>query len=85
VPAGNIGEHFSFKLKAWGGKSPYVWNVIEGQLPAGLALDKTSGVVSGVPYRAEKQTVRIRVKDSSIAFHSRKNQAFIIELSFIVR
>ena len=36
-------------LTGTGGRAPYTWTVTAGSLPAGLALDGTTGVISGTP------------------------------------
>lgn len=40
---------YSGNLTATGGTPPYVWAVVSGSLPAGLALNGTSGEISGSP------------------------------------
>lgn len=48
LPVGTVGEGYSTSLRA-SGTAPIVWSVVEGAPPAGLALDATSGVLSGTP------------------------------------
>jgi large repetitive protein len=40
---------YELALSAVGGAAPYVWEIIDGKLPAGLALNPESGVISGIP------------------------------------
>ncbi|MGH9824476.1 MAG: putative Ig domain-containing protein, partial [Blastocatellia bacterium] len=49
LPVGITGTTFTQQLSAQGGVPPYLWSLASGQLPAGLALDATSGVLSGTP------------------------------------
>ena len=42
------GTPYSFTLAVSGGLSPYVFGVTGGALPAGLSLDSTTGVISGI-------------------------------------
>ncbi len=50
LPDGQIGVAYYQPLDVTGGESPYIWSVQEGSvLPAGLALNAGSGVISGVP------------------------------------
>ena len=49
LPPGVIGTAYSQTLTAAGGISPYTWSVTTGSLPAGLALNANTGVISGTP------------------------------------
>jgi len=49
LPSGKETIPYSKTLSAWGGTSPYTWSVISGNLPSGIALDTTAGVISGTP------------------------------------
>jgi hypothetical protein len=40
---------FSLTLQATGNLTPIVWSIDSGQLPQGLSLDSSSGVISGTP------------------------------------
>ncbi len=42
------GANFSYTLTAAGGAPPYRWSIVNGTLPQGLALDGTTGILSGV-------------------------------------
>src|SRR5579863_283371 len=52
LPAGTVGETYSFALQATGGAAPYVWALRLGTLPAGLSLSPSTGVISGTPTTA---------------------------------
>ncbi len=54
---------YSETLKATGGEQPYSWAVTSGALPAGLALDLASGVISGTPTAPGESNVAISVTD----------------------
>lgn len=70
-PVGKVGTPYKFQLKAEGGKKPYEWNYYSGgvfksgTLPPGLALDKETGLISGVPKKAGSYRVMLRVEDKS--------------------
>ena len=49
LPDGKLNVPYSATLAATGGTLPYTWSLDSGSLPAGLTLNSTSGLVSGVP------------------------------------
>jgi hypothetical protein len=50
LAGGTIGNAYTNQtLQATGGVSPYTWAVTTGSLPAGLALNAATGVISGTP------------------------------------
>jgi hypothetical protein len=66
LPNGQVGVAYTAKLTATGGTQPYTWSVSRGSLPGGLALNATTGVISGTPTQAVSSDVlTFRVKDSS--------------------
>jgi len=52
LPDGTVGTLYTQTETATGGTSPYLWSVTAGTLPAGLALDATTGTISGIPTTA---------------------------------
>ncbi len=57
------GTPYSEPLSVTGGKEPYSWAVTSGQLPEGLTLDPTSGLISGTPTTSDASTFEVTVKD----------------------
>ncbi len=65
LPAGWSGEGYSGQLSASGATPPYTFSVISGALPPGLALNSSTGAVSGSPQRAGSFPFTAQVADSS--------------------
>jgi hypothetical protein len=65
LPNGVVGSAYSIPLHASGGTSPYTWAVQSGRPPAGLALSRTSGIISGMPTTAETSSFTIGVHDAT--------------------
>jgi large repetitive protein len=65
VPAAEVSRVFRLQLSATGGRPSYAWALAPGvTLPAGLALDPASGVVSGVPAVEGTFPVKVTVTDT---------------------
>ena len=47
LPAATVGAAYSATLAASGGTAPLVWSLTSGNLPSGLSLDPSTGVISG--------------------------------------
>jgi hypothetical protein len=65
LPRGTVGQPYEAQLAATGGAKPYTWSLPFGELPPGLSLDAASGMVKGIPSRADDYTVTVRVADST--------------------
>src|SRR6266404_2191366 len=66
LPNGQVGSTYSTTLASSGGTSPYTWGVTSGTLPAGLALNASSGTITGTPTSAVNGTpLTFKVTDSS--------------------
>lgn len=48
-PSATVGTSYTAACTASGGVGPYSYSILSGTLPAGLALNPTSGTVSGTP------------------------------------
>lgn len=77
LPSAKLGRKYKVQINTWGGKAPYVWDVVDGVLPPGLALDAESGIVRGRPTSKGRHRFSIRVRDSSVTRHSRLPQTFV--------
>jgi Putative Ig domain len=65
VPAAVVQAPYSAVLEAQGGVQPYTWTVASGQLPRGLSLGASTGVISGIPMQTEKSSLTVQVATSS--------------------
>jgi large repetitive protein len=58
------GSSYSSTLVATGGSGAYTWSLDSGTLPAGLNLNATTGVISGIPTTAGTSTFTVKVTDA---------------------
>jgi hypothetical protein len=58
------GSSYSQSLAASGGTAPYTWSLASGTLPNNLAINATSGVISGVPQSTGTYNITVKVTDS---------------------
>ena len=49
LPAATVGKPYSATLAASGNTGTATWSIIQGKLPSGLALNATTGTISGTP------------------------------------
>jgi Putative Ig domain/Fibronectin type III domain len=64
LPGATVGTGYDQTLQASGGVDPYTWKATTGQLPAGLALDASTGDISGTPKGAQVSTFTVQATDS---------------------
>ena len=65
LPSGVVSSSYSSALAANGGAAPYNWSVAAGSLPPGLAMNSSTGAISGTPSAAGTTNFTVQVADSS--------------------
>jgi photosystem II stability/assembly factor-like uncharacterized protein len=64
LDSGYVGMAYADTVVANGGLSPYKWRIHTGALPAGLTLNETSGIISGIPQEAGSFPFSIIIHDN---------------------
>ncbi|TAK33725.1 MAG: hypothetical protein EPO21_12010 [Chloroflexota bacterium] len=65
LPNGQVGRAYRQTLAATGGTTPYTWSLSDGELPDGLTLNASAGVISGTPTTAGTSNFTVMVTDST--------------------
>jgi len=65
LPAGLPNTGYSAALAASGGSAPYTWSIFSGTLPAGLALNASSGAITGTPSATGTSNFTVQASDAS--------------------
>jgi len=67
IPAGGaaqVGVAYSWMPSTSGAVGPVLWSISSGALPAGLALDSSSGAITGVPLAWGTSTAVVQAQDT---------------------
>ena len=62
---GYVGGTYSQSISDSGGKPPYNWSIASGNLPAGLNLNASTGILSGTPTATGSSNLTIQVTDAN--------------------
>lgn len=66
------------------GTPPFKWSIYEGNLPNGLLLSKSDGLISGIPTEAGEYSFSIQVQDNSTSPYDGKPQAYVMHFTLTV-
>ncbi len=67
LPSGTVQRPYSYQLSSQLGIVPLAWNLASGALPPGLALDPSTGLISGSPLTAGTFSFAVYAADQSNA------------------
>ena len=79
VPDGVVGEEYYGMIRVDGGTRPLSWS-LQGELPEGITLDSTTGIIQGVPQVSGVYEFEVAVKDANGATDSRQYRIKIIDM-----
>jgi hypothetical protein len=77
-PIAVVGRPYRASLEVTGGAWPLAFEVWSGNLPDGLALDR-SGILAGTPTEADSRPVRFRVTDAAGVVRERRIRVWAVE------
>lgn len=78
------GSPYNQGLTATGGVPPLTWSISSGALPAGLALDASTGQISGTPTTQGSSSFTVEVTDSALLPPNNQPQTATQSLSITV-
>jgi hypothetical protein len=81
LPNGTSGSSYAVTASAVGGTGALTWTVSAGALPAGLALNATTGVLSGTPTTQGTANFTLRVQDSASPTPQNDTQALSMTIA----
>jgi N-acetylglucosamine-6-sulfatase len=83
-PSCSVGARFSYQMKPWGGLAPFSWKVNSGQIPPGLTLNPSTGLLQGTPSKLGSYTFSLRLTDSSVATQTGMARTFVTQAMKLV-
>ena len=64
LPSATVNTPYDFVLSANGGVLPYTWSISSGNLPSGIGLNGTAGLISGAPGTPGLYDFTVKVTDA---------------------
>lgn len=64
-PSGRVSQPYSFSFTANNGSAPFTYSLLSGQLPPGLSLNASTGLLSGTPTARGSFTATLRARDAA--------------------
>ncbi|MBL8222077.1 MAG: putative Ig domain-containing protein, partial [Bryobacterales bacterium] len=77
LPNAAVGVPYTMALTSLGGVAPLTWSVSAGSLPQGIALNSSTGTLSGTSNTPGTSTFTIRVQDSASNVATRQFQLIV--------
>jgi hypothetical protein len=71
LPSGTNGVAYSANVQAANGTAPYTWSISSGTLPPGVALDTSTGALTGTPTASGSYSPTFKVTDANSGTSSR--------------
>jgi uncharacterized protein (TIGR03437 family) len=81
LPFGSVSASYSAQLNATPVGQPYLWAIIQGNLPAGLNLNAQTGAITGTPTASGTQTFTVRATAPNQQFGTKQLSIGILQIS----
>ena len=81
LKVGKEGTKYSAALKATGGKKPFSWSILSGDLPSGLTFDGATGKILGIPTEIGDFDLTVQVADS-LDGNAQKTFSLLVDPAF---
>ena len=79
LPQGALEEQYNLRIGAVGGNGErFTWQIVEGNLPEGLSLNSTTGIISGIP--AELGTFNFTISASDGVSTAQKQFRLFVQI-----
>lgn len=78
LPSAQSGKPYTATLQANYGKAPYAWVISSGSLLPGLSLNKSTGIISGVPANGGRCDFTAKVLDANVPPQEATKSFYII-------